>query len=100
MSNLLPCLPAKQRIRQAFDQAAVTYDAAADVQREVSDRLAEYLDPVEGNFNPADILDAGCGTGYGVLRLQRRWPHADLTLIDFAKNPELMARPMRTARFE
>lgn len=36
-------LPAKQRIRQAFDQAATGYDAAADVQREVSDRLAAHL---------------------------------------------------------
>ena len=34
---------AKQRIRQAFEQAASTYDAAADVQREVCDRLGAYL---------------------------------------------------------
>lgn len=93
MSNPSPFLPAKQRIRQAFDQAATTYDDAADVQREVSDRLAECLAHVGRDVNPSDILDAGCGTGYGALELQRRWPHAALTLIDFAPRMLAVARP-------
>lgn len=84
-----PALPAKQRIRQAFDQAATTYDAAADVQREVCDRLAASL--VASNLvgDPGAILDAGCGTGYGLRWLERHWPHARLVLVDFA--PAMLA---------
>lgn len=97
MSNPIHALPAKQRIRQAFDQAATTYDDAADVQREVSDRLAEYLAQVGGStLNPAAILDAGCGTGYGALGLRRQWPHAELILLDFAPQMLRAARAQQT----
>ncbi len=79
-----PILPGKQRIRQAFDQAATGYDAAADVQREFSDRLADFFTPVSGDFQPGAILDAGCGTGYSLDWLAQRWPSAQLSLVDFA----------------
>ncbi|MBK8182554.1 MAG: malonyl-ACP O-methyltransferase BioC [Candidatus Competibacteraceae bacterium] len=81
--------PAKQRIRQAFEQAASTYDAAADVQREVCDRLGAYLLACDLPLSPKAILDAGCGTGYGADWLRQRWPQARLTLIDFA--PAMLA---------
>lgn len=79
-----PILPPKQRIRQAFNQAAPTYDAAAGVQREVSDRLAAYLAQTGGDLNPNAILDAGCGTGYSARWLAHRWPRAEQVLLDFA----------------
>jgi len=85
-------VPAKQRIRQAFDQAASTYDAAADVQREVCDRLGTYLTESGINLAPAAILDAGCGTGYGVRWLAQRWLQARLVLIDFAPGMLATAR--------
>ena len=87
-----PGLPAKRRIRQAFDQAAVTYDEAADVQREVCDRLAEYFKPSSSDWQPAAILEAGCGTGYGVRWLQQHWPRAELTLVDFASSMLMASR--------
>jgi malonyl-CoA O-methyltransferase len=90
-------LPAKQRIRQAFDQAAPTYDAAADVQREVCDRLAACLAGAGIDRDPDAILDAGCGTGYGVGWLEQRWPDARLVLIDFA-SAMLAAARARSAR--
>ena len=77
-------LPGKQRIRQAFDQAATTYDEAADVQREVCDRLADSFEQVGIALEPGAILDAGCGTGYGIHWLEQRWPLAELSLVDFA----------------
>lgn len=88
-----PALPAKQRIRQAFDQAATGYDAAADVQREMSDRLAEYLVRADLAADPAAILDAGCGTGYSAGWLAQRWPRAELILLDFAPAMLAVARP-------
>jgi malonyl-CoA O-methyltransferase len=71
----------KQRVRESFDRAASTYDAAAVVQRRVCDRLLDELDLEPA---PTRILDAGCGTGYGARLLRERWPQAHLTGIDFA----------------
>ena len=85
-------LPAKQRIRQAFDQAATTYDNAADVQREVCDRLAASLIQSGVDLEPGAILDAGGGTGYGARWLEERWPQASLALIDFAPGMLAAAR--------
>ena len=92
MLSSSPNLPAKQRIRQAFDQAATTYDEAADVQREVCDRLADYFEQVALSFKPDAILDAGCGTGYGIHWLEQRWPLAELNLVDFAPGMLLASR--------
>ena len=85
-------LPAKQRVRQAFDQAASTYDAAADVQREVCDRLAAYWQQSGIELEPDTVLDAGGGTGYGGRWLAERWPQARLALIDFAPGMLIAAR--------
>lgn len=92
MLSSSPNLPAKQRIRQAFDQAATTYDEAADVQREVCDRLADYCEQVAPSFEPGAILDAGCGTGYSIHWLEQRWPLAELNLVDFAPGMLLASR--------
>ncbi|MFO1372656.1 MAG: malonyl-ACP O-methyltransferase BioC [Candidatus Competibacteraceae bacterium] len=89
MSSLPTALPAKHRIRQAFDHAATTYDAAAEVQREVCDRLAAHVAQAGSDFVPDTIVDAGCGTGYGVRWLTQRWPQARLSLVDFA--PRMLA---------
>ena len=71
----------KSRVRDSFDRAAPTYDAAAVVQRRVCDRLLEAL-KVEAA--PKHILDAGCGTGYGARQLRQRWPDTHITGVDFA----------------
>ena len=77
----------KERVRESFDRAASTYDAAAVVQRRVCDRL---LDELAIAPTPARILDAGCGTGYGARRLRERWPGAHLSGVDFA--PAMLER--------
>ena len=75
----------KQRVRESFDRAAVTYDAAAVVQRRVCDRLLEELEALErGESRLTHILDAGCGTGYGARLLRSRWPETHITGVDFA----------------
>ena len=71
----------KDRVRESFDRAAITYDTAAVVQRRVCDRLLEAL---RSERPPAQIIDAGCGTGYGARRLRGRWPLAQITGVDFA----------------
>ena len=78
--------PPKQHIRLAFDRAASTYDSAAELQRLVCDRLAMRLSELP---QPARILDAGCGTGYGAKLLAKRWPLAQMIRADFA--PAMLA---------
>lgn len=92
MPNFPNALPHKPRIRHAFDQAASSYDAAADVQRECSDRLAAALQALSHHLQAHSILDAGCGTGYSRHWLTQRWPQAQLALLDFAPRM-LLAMP-------
>jgi malonyl-CoA O-methyltransferase len=69
----------KDRIRRAFDRAAPTYDAYADVQTRLALDLAERIDDP-----PASILELGCGTGMLTAHLRERFPHARIVAVDFA----------------
>ena len=73
--------PSKARIRQSFERAALTYDSAASVQRRICQQLAGRLPP---GFQPFNILDAGCGTGYALALLQQRFPMANPLALDLS----------------
>lgn len=93
-------LPEKHRIRSAFERAAESYDAAAVLQRRVCDLLLEQLVSESGPPNPSllspqQVLDAGCGTGYGARILRRAWPHCAIVATDFA--PAMAAATRRSA---
>lgn len=72
--------PPRRRVRQAFERAAPTYDAAADIQRRICRQLAAGLlaHPV------ARLLDAGCGTGYARQLLHEPYPAADFIALDLS----------------
>ena len=72
--------PPKARIRQSFERAAATYDAAADVQRRICARLAAGM----SDAAPARLLDAGCGTGAARGLLQARYPAAEIVALDLS----------------
>ncbi len=72
----------KRQVRRAFGRAAATYDAAAVLQREVCDRMAERLQFLK--VMPQRILDAGCGTGYGTRQLLAHYPEARMVALDIA----------------
>nr|WP_300322077.1 malonyl-ACP O-methyltransferase BioC [Accumulibacter sp.] len=80
-SSAMSLLPAKPRVRESFERAAASYDAAAIVQRQVGEYLLAKFDPHPA---PTDLLDAGCGTGYGARLLRARWPLLHVTAVDFA----------------
>ncbi|AUH52877.1 malonyl-[acyl-carrier protein] O-methyltransferase BioC [Chromobacterium sp. ATCC 53434] len=80
----------KARVRASFEKAAASYDSAAVLQREVSDRMAERLDYIK--HQPAVILDAGAGTGYGSAELRRRYPQARVVELDLAHAMLLASR--------
>ncbi|GLS04512.1 malonyl-[acyl-carrier protein] O-methyltransferase 1 [Chitiniphilus shinanonensis] len=77
----------KHAVKLAFDRAAGSYDAAAVLQREVADRMAERLDYIK--LVPGRILDAGSGTGYASPMLRARYPEAQLVELDLA--PAMLA---------
>ncbi len=80
MSDLT--LPDKHQLRRSFDKAATTYDNAAVLQREVGSRALERLDLMK--LAPKVIVDAGCGTGFALQSLHRRYPQAMLVALDIA----------------
>jgi malonyl-CoA O-methyltransferase len=77
-----PPLLDKHEVARSFGNAAAHYDAHAVLQREVSARLAERLGLFK--FSPSRILDAGCGTGYGLSLLKQAYPDAELIALDLA----------------
>jgi malonyl-CoA O-methyltransferase len=79
--------PAKARIRLSFERAAPTYDGAAEIQRQICCQLAESLPT---GLHAKLLLDAGCGTGYALDLLHKRFPEAQLIALDFA--PAMLAR--------
>lgn len=73
--------PAKDRIRRSFEEAAHSYDSAAQIQRRVCGKLALGLPAM---MTPGVILDAGCGTGYALRLLRERFPPANLIGLDLS----------------
>ena len=79
---------AKQRIRQRFSRAAGTYDAHAEVQKDLAARLFREL-PEEGIDC---ILEIGCGTGRFTALLAERYPEGRIIALDFAEGMVHLAR--------
>jgi len=78
----------KRAIRNRFSRAAVTYDAHADVQKEVACGLAARL-PEAG---VANILEIGCGSGFYTELLAARFPAARIQAVDFSPGMVAAAR--------
>ncbi len=72
----------KKQMRRAFSRAAPDYDAEAVLQREICTRMLERLDYIR--LQPARILDAGCGPGWGGRQLAAKYPAAQLVALDIA----------------
>jgi len=80
-----------RQVRRAFARAAVGYDQAAFISREVETRMGERLDYVR--LEPHRIVDVGCGTGTGLGLLQARYPEALALGLDAA--PAMLAEARR-----
>lgn len=72
----------KNQARRAFARAARGYERAADLQREIGERLMARLDVIKQV--PSRILDLGCGTGFCAHTLRRRYRKAEVVGLDIA----------------
>jgi len=75
--------PDKRLVRAAFDRAAIAYDEAAVLQREVGERLSGRLDLM--TLVPRSVVDLGAGTGRWSAALAKRYPRARILSVDLAE---------------
>ncbi len=85
----------KAGVREAFDRASSTYEAAAVLQSRVAEELLARLQPFD--FHPAVILDLGAGTGRQAAELKQRYRRARVIALDLA--PGMLREAARHQRF-
>lgn len=78
----------KNAVRMSFDRAASSYDHHAVLQREIESRLLERIE--FRRYEPATILDLGCGTGSASRALAGQFPQAAILALDWA--PAMLAK--------
>lgn len=87
----------RHAVAKHFNRAANSYDAAAVLQQEVANRLAERFPLVK--LQPEHIIDLGAGTGFLATHLLQQYPSAQVWAIDLSEGmlkhcqQNLVARP-------
>ena len=69
-------------VRRYADRASASYDEFAVLAARLREQMIERLEWIA--FEPATVLDLGCGTGLAAIALARRWPKARVIALDFA----------------
>lgn len=72
----------KLEICKAFNKCATGYEQAAKVQIEIGQRLIERLNYLK--ISPRYVLDLGCGTGFFISLLKKKYPDALVIGVDLA----------------
>lgn len=89
-------LPDKDQIAAAFSRAAASYDAVAQLQRQVGQHLLAGL---PADIAPTHWLDLGAGTGHFGCALQKRFPSATGLALDLAPGMLAYARAGQSAHY-
>ncbi len=85
----------KAAARRSFERAAAGYDGVAVLQRETANRMLERLEYIR--LTPRRVLDLGCGTGFALDGLARRYRRAHLVALDLAVG--MLQRARRRGRW-
>lgn len=83
-------LPDKRQVAASFSRAAESYDAVAELQRNVGTQLLARLPT---SLRPRRWLDLGCGTGYFTRALAERYAQGEGLAVDIAEGMLRHARP-------
>ncbi|MDX1795794.1 MAG: malonyl-ACP O-methyltransferase BioC [Hydrogenovibrio sp.] len=78
----------RDHIQKHFDHAAISYDEAAVLQKQVAEHLDERLDLIAKS--PEVILDIGAGTGILTEKMIDRYPQAKVIAMDLS--PKMLSR--------
>ena len=73
----------KRLLSKRFSEHAKTYDAYANVQKNMAKQLVDLLPKKNANHR-INILEIGCGTGYLTRLLVKTFPNAAITAVDLA----------------
>ncbi|SNT02815.1 malonyl-CoA O-methyltransferase [Bacillus sp. OK838] len=73
----------KRLLSKRFSEHAKTYDAYANVQKNMARQLVDLL-PQKNTSQRINILEIGCGTGYLTRLLVKTFPNAVITAVDLA----------------
>jgi len=95
MSRADPFALDPDTVRRRFERASARYDAHAVLQARVRDEMLARLALVA--FEPAVVVDLGCGTGHAARALKRRWPRARVVALDRA--PGMLAAARAQSRW-
>ena len=90
-----PFILERAAVRDTFDRAGASYDAAAVLQLSVGEELLARLEPFA--FAPAVVLDLGAGTGRCSAELKRRYRRARILALDLA--PGMLHEALRHQRW-
>ena len=80
----------KNKIRQCFNKAAHSYDAAALLQKEVVQQLLNTVFSM--SLKPQNIIDIGSGTGYFTRMLAQHYSSSHIIGLDFAHSMTALAK--------
>ncbi|CDH44973.1 malonyl-ACP O-methyltransferase BioC [Candidatus Contendibacter odensensis] len=83
----------RKLLRRALERAALGYDKAAFLHREVGNRLLERLNLIKRQ--PETIVDVGCGTGAITAALMKKYRKARVIGLDLA--PALVKKACKQA---
>lgn len=85
----------KQIVAQSFSKAAVSYDNAAQLQRDVGEALLQRFGQYFDSSEAASILDLGSGTGHFMLPLKGYFPDLEYIGLDLAEGMLQFSRDTR-----
>ena len=86
---------ANKKILHQFNKAAASYDSVTKVQRDIVDQL---ISTMPSSMGTETLIDLGCGTGYGLQQLGKRYQALRLYGVDIAPNMLHIAKAVSRAR--